>query len=417
MKTIAIIGTGPGGLMAAERLGAMGYKIDIYDHKPTPARKFLIAGLGGLNITHSEHLEKFLTRYGEAKSFLSPIIQNFTPDDLRNWCHELGEETFVGTSGRVFPKTMKASPLLRAWLNRLKTYDITLHINHHWIGWDEDNNLLFSHSPSPYPSPDGRGKPAMNGWRVRDKAKPNATILALGGASWPKLGSDGSWQSALEQYGIGISPFRPTNCGFKTDWSEIFKQKFAGTPLKSIALSHKDKTITTEIMISENGLEGSGIYAFSKFIREDIEQNGQSKITIDLKPDLSEQDLETRLSRPQCRDSKTNFIRKHTGLSPVAINLLYECGDKTKSLAHQIKNIEVTLTETFPIDRAISSAGGIKLSELDENLMLKKLPSVFAIGEMLDWEAPTGGYLLQATFSTGVFVAKGVDKYLKAANI
>ncbi|MDD3021359.1 MAG: TIGR03862 family flavoprotein [Alphaproteobacteria bacterium] len=398
MKTIAIIGAGPGGLMAAEHLAKKGYKVDIYDHKPTPARKLLMAGRGGLNITHSEPIETFLQKYGESEDFLRPIIEYFTAQSLRIWCAELGEETFVGTSGRVFPQSFKSSPLLRSWLSRLADLNVTLHASHHWTGWNSQGELSFT-------TPESK------------TIKPDATILALGGASWPKLGSDGTWTPELEKRGVEISPFRPTNCGFHVNWSDVFKSKFAGTPLKSIALTHHDITISNEIMISQHGLEGGGIYALSKSIRTSIEQHGTTTLHIDLKPDLTEQQLEDRLTKPRGRDSQTNFIRKQTGISPVAINLLYECGDKTKPLAHQIKNIMIPLSETFPIGRAISSAGGIKLSELDENLMLKRCPSVFAIGEMLDWEAPTGGYLLQATLSMGVFVALGVDKYLKSANI
>ncbi|HRK97434.1 MAG TPA: TIGR03862 family flavoprotein [Alphaproteobacteria bacterium] len=398
MKTIAIIGAGPGGLMAAESLARLGYTVDVYDHKPSPARKFLMAGRGGLNITHSEPIDSFLQKYGEAAEFMHPMIGYFTPQNMRIWCAELGEETFIGTSGRIFPKSFKSSPLLRSWLERLSNLNVRIHPRHHWTGWNEKGELAFTTPEQKF-------------------IKADATILALGGASWPKLGSDGSWVNELEKHNIEIAPLRPANCGFCVNWSDIFKSKFAGTPLKSITLTHEGKLINGEIMISEKGLEGGAIYALSKSIRTAIETKASTTLTIDLKPDLTIKQLEEKLSHPRGRDTQTNFLRKQTNLSPAAINFLYECGDKTKPLAQQIKQVQIPLTQPCPIDRAISSAGGIKLHELDKNLMLKKMPSVFAIGEMLDWEAPTGGYLLQATFSMGVFVAQGVDKYFKTANI
>lgn len=385
--------------MAAERLGQLGYEVHIYDHKPTPARKFLIAGLGGLNITHSEPIEKFLSRYGEAQDFMTPVITFFSPEDLRAWCTELGEETFIGSSGRVFPKSFKASPLLRNWLKRLGNLGITLHANHHWTGWDDDNQLTFTHKDQTI------------------RVKSDATILALGGASWPRLGSDASWTNYLAEKNIAITPFSPSNCGFVVNWSEIFKSRFAGTPLKSIELTHNGTSIRGEALITEQGIEGGGIYALSRSMRKSLEKDGHTKLSIDLKPDLMIEQLQDRLSKPRGRDSQTNFIRKQTGLPPNAISLLYEFKDDSRSLAEQIKRIDIPVTAPFAIERAISSAGGIRLDELDQNLMLKKLPSVFAIGEMLDWEAPTGGYLLQATFSMGVYVTLGVDKYIKGTNI
>ena len=394
--------------MAAERLGQLGYEVHIYDHKPTPARKFLIAGLGGLNITHSEPIEKFLSRYGEAEDFIKPFITNFSPDDLRAWCLSLGEETFVGSSGRVFPKSFKASPLLRTWLKRLNDLGITLHTNHHWTGWDNDQALTFK----TFPLEGGR----LDGTNTIIK-QADATILALGGASWPRLGSDASWTKILGDKNIDLIPFSPSNCGFAVNWSEVYKSKFAGTPLKSIELTHNGTSVRGEALITEKGIEGGGIYALSKSIRQSLEKDGEAKLSIDLKPDLMVQELSDRLSKPRGRDSQTNFIRKHTGLSPNAISLLYEFKDDQRTLAEQIKRVDIPLTAPFAIERAISSAGGINRDELDQSLMLKKLPSVFAIGEMIDWEAPTGGYLLQATFSMGASVAKGVDKYIKGSNI
>jgi len=388
-KKIVIIGAGPAGLMAAETLARKGHNVDIYDRKPSPARKFLMAGRGGLNITHSEQSDSFLQKYGEASEFLRRAIDHFTSQNLRDWCAELGEETFIGTSGRVFPKSFKASPLLRAWLRRLDTLGVTFHLHHYWVGWDQNNNLIFN-------TPEKEIVPA------------EITILALGGASWPKLGSDGSWTTILEKEKIEISPLRPANCGFQVAWTEIFKQKFAGTPVKSITVTCNGKTVKGDVMISKYGLEGGAIYALSKDIRNAIEKNGSSTITIDLKPDMSIEQIGENLSKPQGRDTKTNFLRKQTGLSPAAINLMYECKDPAKPLPSQIKNLALTFTSPFPIERAISTAGGLKLSELTENFELKKKKNVYAIGEMLDWEAPTGGYLLQASFSMGAYVSSKI---------
>lgn len=397
-KSVAIIGAGPAGLMAAETLAARGYKVDIYDAKPSPARKFLMAGRGGLNITHSEPFDSFIQKYGEAAEFLRPALEHFTPQNLRDWCAKLGEETFIGTSGRVFPKSFKASPLLRAWLRRLNELGVTFHLNHRWTGWDSANNLILE-------TPELKTVTA------------DATILALGGASWSKFGSDGTWTKILDRENIKISPLRPANCGFQVAWSDVFKNKFAGTPIKSITATHNGKTIAGEIMIAKNGLEGGLIYAHSKDLRTSIEQTGSATLSIDLKPDFTLNQLTEKLAKPKGRDTQTNFLRKQTGLSAAAINLIYECADMTKPLAPQIKNLPITFTTTFPIDRAISTAGGIKLSELTENFELKKKKYVYAIGEMLDWEAPTGGYLLQASFSMGIWVASGVDKAFKTCEI
>jgi uncharacterized flavoprotein (TIGR03862 family) len=379
MKSISIIGAGPAGLMAAETLAKRGFKVTVYDHKPSPARKFLMAGRGGLNITHSEPFEKFIARYGEASEFLRPSLENFTPENLRDWCHELGEETFIGTSGRVFPKSFKASPLLRAWLKRLDDLGVTFHYNFKWTGQDMGTGM---------------------------------TILALGGASWAKLGSDGHWIGILEKHNIKINPFRPANCGFYCHWTDIFKQKFAGHPLKSIALTHDNQNIHGEIMVTQNGVEGGGIYALSKSIRTAIEQNKSTHLTLDLKPSIPESQIEKLLNTPRGRDSFSNYLRKVLGLSPVMIALLQEDRNITNlsrsELAKRIKSYPIHLTATANIDRAISSAGGISLDELTENFELKKMPNTYAIGEMLDWEAPTGGYLLQASFSMAVWVGKAI---------
>lgn len=367
--------------MAAENLSRAGYKIDIYDQRPSPARKFLMAGRGGLNITHSEPFEKFITRYGEAAEFLRPALEHFTPDDLRNWCAELGEETFIGTSGRVFPKSFKASPLLRAWLARLQTNGVTFHYNFKWTGQDMGADI---------------------------------TILSLGGASWPRLGSDGNWTKILEDRDIRINPLRPANCGFTTNWSPVFSGKFAGTPVKPVALSHNGQSVQAEIMITQAGVEGGGIYALSKSIRTAIEHHGQTTLTLDLKPNATVEHIAALLNKPRGRDSFSNYLRKALSLSPVAIGLLQEDRDVShlsrSDLAQRIKSYPLALTGTASIDRAISTAGGIALDEIDKNFMLKKWPHTYVVGEMLDWEAPTGGYLLQGTFSMACWLASCIIK-------
>ncbi len=365
--------------MAAETLAKQGFSVTVYDHKPSPARKFLMAGRGGLNITHSEPFEKFLTRYGEAADFLRPALENFTPHNLRDWCQKLGEETFIGTSGRVFPKSFKASPLLRAWLKQLNDLDVSFHFDFDWNGQDMSSDI---------------------------------TILALGGASWPRLGSDGHWIKILEKKGIKINPFKPTNCGFSCVWSDIFKNKFLGQPLKSIFITHETQTIQGEMMVTQNGVEGGGIYALSKSIRKAIEKNKSTTLSIDFKPNIFEIQIQKMLNTPRARDSFSNYLRKTLGLSPVMIGLLQEDRNITnlsrEDLAQRIKSYPIHLTGMASIDRAISSAGGIELSELTENFELKKMPNTYAIGEMLDWEAPTGGYLLQASFSMAVWVGKNI---------
>lgn len=389
--------------MAAETVAQRGFRVTVYDHKPSPARKFLMAGRGGLNITHSEPLDQFLKRYGEAADFLLPAIENFTPQNLRDWCHALGEDTFIGTSGRVFPKSFKASPLLRAWILRLQNMGVEFKYGWKWTGWDADKNLTFSPPSSEKPSP-----LAGEGWVGGD----TITILALGGASWPRLGSDGHWTQTLEKQGITINPFRPANCGFTTNWSDIFKNKFAGTPIKPVIITHENHSVQGEIMVTEKGVEGGGIYALSKSIRNAIERDGSTLLTLDLKPNIPQDQIAKMLNTPRARDSFSNYLRKTLGLSPVVIGLLQEDRNvatlSRADLAARIKSYPLPLNSTANIDRAISSAGGIALDEVDENFRLKKMSNTYAIGEMLDWEAPTGGYLLQATFSMAVWVGKSI---------
>ncbi len=393
-KHVVIIGAGPAGLMAAEKLLAENIAVTIYERMPTAARKFLMAGRGGLNLTHSEPLDKFLTRYGTAANFLKPYINAFPPTDLRAWCEGLGQETYIGSSGRVFPKAMKASPLLRAWLARLQQAGAKIHYGHTWQGW-RDNELLFA---------DGAHE------------KPDAVLLAFGGASWPKLGSDGAWVDILQERGIAIAPLRPANCGFTALWSPIFRAKFAGTPLKPVTLRCGEQEVQGEVMITHSGIEGGAVYALSLAIRTEIESKGKCAITLDLRPDVTLPELQARLKKPRGRDTLSNHLRKAGGLSPVAIGLVNEVLYQRKGAdpALLTKSLPLTLNGTAGIERAISSAGGIALNEIDQNFMLKKMPGVFVAGEMLDWEAPTGGYLLQATFSTAVQAAKGITAFLRA---
>ncbi|QRM29333.1 TIGR03862 family flavoprotein [Microvirga sp. VF16] len=392
---VAIVGGGPAGLIAAEVLGRAGLKVTVYDQMPSVGRKLLMAGRGGLNLTHSEEFERFVTRYAEAEPQLRPLIEAFRPDDLRAWSEGLGQETFVGSSGRVFPKAFKASPLLRAWLSRLEGLGIRLSLRHRWQGWDEDGHLVFT---------DAAGQ--------KVQVKPAATILALGGASWPRLGSDGTWVALLSQRGIQVSPLRPANMGFTLPWSDIMRSRFEGEPLKRIALTFEDRTVKGEAILTANGIEGGAVYALSARLRDAIEQLGSATLHLDLRPDLSEEALAKRLSAPRKGQSASTFLRKGASLSPVGIALLREVSPALPSdpvsLARLIKAAPLTLTGTKPLDRAISSAGGVPFDEVDEHLMLRRMPGTFVAGEMLDWEAPTGGYLLQASFATGIAAAKGV---------
>jgi uncharacterized flavoprotein (TIGR03862 family) len=399
---VAVIGGGPAGLIAAETLAVAGRGIEVtvYDRMPTVGRKFLMAGRGGLNLTHNEPLERFLGRYGAAAPMLRPAIEAMTPEALRAWCEGLGQTTFVGSSGRVFPKAMKASPLLRAWLARLASLGVRFALRRRWTGLDDDGALRFA----------GPGGEIAT-------ARPHATILALGGASWPKLGADGSWAEILRARGIAVSSLRPSNCGFAVDWSEHLRSRFAGTPLKRIALAFQDQSVRGESMITVRGIEGGAVYALSAAIRDALAEGCEAIAHIDLRPDLSPADLAKRLAAPRKRQSLSNFLRKAAGLAPVAITLLHETKGaalptEPEALARRIKSVPLRLAAPFGIERAISSAGGIAFAELDDALMLRKLPGVFAAGEMLDWEAPTGGYLLQACFATGARAARGALTWL-----
>lgn len=397
-KSIAIIGGGPTGLMAAEVLIQGGVQVDIYDSMPSLGRKFLMAGKSGLNLTHSEPYEKFITRYGARQKEIEAHLKNFTADNLRAWAKELGADTFIGTSGRVFPKEMKASPLLRAWLKRLQNDGVNFHPRHNWRGWQNDS-LIFD-------SPEGE-----------IKVTPDATVLALGGASWPKLGSRGEWVSWLEQAQVKVEAFHPSNCGFIVDWTDHFREKFHGHPLKSVVLSFEDFKQQGEFIVTKAGVEGSLIYAASSKLRDAIQSTGSAAFTLDLAPDTSREKLIAALSRPRGSRSMSSHIEKTIGFKGVKVGLLYEFVSKEdfaniEKLADAIKTLSIPLIETSPIEKAISSAGGINFEELDSNLMLKKIPGVFCAGEMLDWEAPTGGYLLTACFATGRGAGRGALDWL-----
>jgi uncharacterized flavoprotein (TIGR03862 family) len=402
---VAVIGAGPAGLMAAEVLAGGGARVTVYDAMPSVGRKFLMAGRGGLNLTHSEALPQFLGRYGGAMPQLKSAIEAFPPAALREWSEALGQPTFTGSSGRVFPQAFKASPLLRAWLRRLDASGVHFALRHRWTGWDAGGHLSFQ-------TPDGP--------RTVD---PRATVLALGGASWPRLGSDGAWAETLAAKGVTVSPLAPANCGFTVAWSDIFRDRFEGQPLKGIALSFGAHGVRGEAMITRTGIEGGAVYALSGPLREAVLGNGQATLHIALRPDLDSKDLAARLSAPRAKQSFSNWLRKAAHLSPVAIGLLQEAAVASgvslsslsaEDLAARINAVPVELNGTAPIVRAISTAGGIAFDELDAGLMIRRLPGVFAAGEMLDWEAPTGGYLLQACFATGAAVGRGVLQWLQA---
>jgi uncharacterized flavoprotein (TIGR03862 family) len=396
---VAVIGAGPAGLMAAEVLSATGVRVTVYDRMPSAGRKFLMAGRGGLNLTHSEDLPAFLGRYGAAAASLRAAIEAFPPSAVRAWCEGLGQETFVGTSGRVFPKSLKASPLLRAWLRRLAAAGVEFAFRHRWIGWDTSGRLQFD-APGGHVSIDA-----------------DAIVLALGGASWPRLGSDGGWIDALTRTGVAIAPLRPANCGFIANWSDVFRGRFEGQPLKRIELTFRGQRVRGEAVITRNGLEGGAVYALSAALREVIAASGEAVLHIALRPDLSAAELQQRLAAPRGKQSLSTFLRKAVNLSPPAIGLLNEAAASASlrrasmdaaALAALINAVPVRLVGTAPLDRAISTAGGISFAELDEHFMLSLRPGTFAAGEMLDWEAPTGGYLLQASFATGAAAARGV---------
>jgi len=398
-NSAAIIGGGPAGLMAAEVLIQQGMKVDVYDSMPSLGRKFLLAGRGGLNLTHSESFEQFISRYGKRKNEVEKWLMDFTPDDLRAWAAGLGIETFVGTSGRVFPVGMKTSPLLRAWLKRLADSGVSVHLQHRWVGWNADKSLKFE-------TPEGE-----------KKVNADAVILALGGGSWARLGSDGAWVNWLNQAGAEVNPLKPANCGFDVAWSPHFRERFDGQPLKSVALSFGEFHRQGEFIVTKDGVQGSLIYAASALLRDEIEAQGNAVIALDMSPDRSEEWLVEKLSKPRGSRSMSSHLEKTIGLKGVKVGLLHEFmpkGDfsRPERVAAFVKRMPIPLIAPRPLDEAISSAGGVTFESLDENLMIRSLPGVFCAGEMLDWEAPTGGYLLTACFASGRAAAAGMLKWL-----
>tara|TARA_R110000787_G_scaffold227583_1_gene335263 strand:- start:1834 stop:3036 length:1203 start_codon:yes stop_codon:yes gene_type:complete len=384
-KTAMIIGAGPAGLMAAERLAGEGYAVTLYEGMPSAGRKFLMAGKSGLNITHSEDLETFLTRYGASRERLEPHVRKFGPTQIRDWCTGLGIETFVGSSGRVFPTAMKASPLLRAWLKRLDGLGCKIHYRHYWTGWNDADQAVFK-------TPDGE-----------TTATADITVLALGGGSWKRLGSDGKWMDILQNAGIKCTPFKPANCGFDINWTDHLIDKCAGQPVKPVTLTCGTQTVRGEFVISKTGIEGSAVYAISATLRDQWLETGTATLTLDLAPDRTLEDVTTRLAKPRGKNSLGNHLRKSLGLDATKTALIFEVtpreplNDPTK-LAIAIKALPIKITKPRPLDEAISTAGGVAWEELDETFQLIKRPGTYCLGEMVDWEAPTGGYLLTGCF-------------------
>ena len=411
MSTVAVIGGGPAGLMAAEVLSQAGVQVGLYDAMPSVGRKLLLAGVGGMNITHSELFDDFLSRYGARAAAIKPLLEAFPPSSLCDWIHELGVETFVGSSGRVFPKDMKAAPLLRAWLHRLREAGVRFHVRHRWIGWTDSGALRFA--------------------TPQDEivVKADGVVLALGGGSWARLGSDGAWVPLLAQRGIDVAPLLPSNCGFEVagGWSEHLRSRFAGQPLKTVALRFTDAAGNThqrkgELMLSDSGIEGSLIYAISAPLRDTISAQGSVVLELDLAPDKPLERIVAEVSHPRGSRSLSSHLQSRAGIKGVKMALLRELLSAEQlsnpiTLAHAIKSLPLTLVAPRPLDEAISSAGGVRFETLDETLMLRNLPGVFCAGEMLDWEAPTGGYLLTACFASGRAAGQGALNYLHTHHV
>lgn len=402
--TVAVVGGGPAGLMAAETLAQSGVQVDLYDAMPSVGRKFLLAGKGGMNLTHSEAADAFLGRYGARSMQLAPLLAAFGATALREWAQELGIETFVGSSGRVFPVDMKAAPLLRAWLHRLRETGVRLHMRHRWLGWNEAGTLRFG---------------TASGERM---VAADAVVLALGGGSWARLGSDGAWLPLLAQHGVEVAPLQPANCGFDLPWSEHFRSRFAGHPLKSVSATIIDASGTPltrqgEFVVSASGVEGSLIYALSAALRDRIASHGEALLTLDLTPGWSAARVLAEVARPRGSRSLASHLQSRLGLTGVKAGLLREVVTRDELthpalLAARIKALPLHLQAPRPLDEAISSAGGVRFEALDAQLMLRALPGVFCAGEMLDWEAPTGGYLLTACFASGRAAGAGALAWL-----
>lgn len=403
---VAIIGGGPAGLMAAEVLAQAGLRVDIYDAMPSVGRKFLRAGIGGLNITHSEPAERFASRYAERQLVLQPLLDDFGATALRDWVHDLGIETFVGSSGRVFPADMKAAPLLRAWLHRLRGLGVRVHVRHRWLGWHADGSLHLSH----------RGETLS--------LQPQVTLLALGGGSWPQLGSDGAWVPWLQARAVTVQALQSANCGFELAWSEHLRTRFAGTPVKSVAIQVQqvDGRVLRqpgEFVISEYGVEGSLIYAVSAALRAQLQSHGHARFTLDLLPQHDRARVEAELRHPRGSRSMSSHLQSRLGLHGVKTALLFEVLGKDgwqdlSKVADTIKALPLQVQAARPLAQAISSAGGVDFSAVNADLMLQACPGVFVAGEMLDWDAPTGGYLLTAVMATGRQAGLGALRWLRA---
>ncbi|MEM5439772.1 TIGR03862 family flavoprotein [Paraburkholderia diazotrophica] len=408
---VAVIGGGPAGLMAAEALARGGVRADVYDAMPSVGRKFLMAGKGGMNITHSEPIEPFLDRYGKRRADIAPLLDAFGPHALRAWLDELGVETFVGSSGRVFPAGMKAAPMLRAWLHRLRESGVHFHMRHKWIGWssssDNARSLRFA-------TPTGEQDIAAD-----------AVVLALGGGSWARLGSDAAWVALMKERDVPVAPLLAANCGFDADWSDYFRERYAGQPVKPVSISVEgvDGVVQHrqgEFVVTSTGIEGSLVYALSSTIRDRLLAEGEATIRLDLAPGLTAQRVIDEVTRPRGSRSMSSHLHSRIGITGVKLGLLHECVSKDDfsdavKLAHAIKSLALRLARTRPIDEAISSAGGVPFEALDRALMVKQLPGVFCAGEMLDWEAPTGGYLLTACFASGLVAGRGALDYVEAS--
>ena len=406
--TVSVVGGGPAGLMAAETLSAAGVNVHLYDAMPSVGRKFLLAGRGGLNLTHSEPFDRFVTRFGERRPQVEPLLHALTPDALREWAKGLGIDTFVGTSGRVFPTDMKAAPLLRAWLHRLRAAGVRFHMRHRWLGnvegGDDASALRFA-------TPAGEVM-----------ARSDALVLALGGGSWARLGSDGAWVPWLQARGVAVAPLQPSNCGFDVGWSEHFASRFAGQPFKSVALAFTDSNGRSfarrgEFVATATGIEGSLVYAVSALLRDEIAANGHATLHLDLLPDRTADQVRDAVRHPRGARSLSSHLKSRLGIEGVKAGLLHEALTREEmldpdKLAATLKAVPLTLVAPRPIDEAISSAGGVQFDALDARLMAVAWPSVFCAGEMLDWEAPTGGYLLNASMASGVAAARGALSYL-----
>ena len=400
-KHVAVIGSGPAGLMAAE-VASETAEVTIFDRMPSPARKLLLAGRGGLNLTHSEDLPLFVGRYGAAADTIGPALGAFGPHALRQWCADLGIETFVGSSGHVFPVGLKTSPLLRAWLRRLASRGVGLALRRRWRGWDGAGQLVFD-------TPEGG-----------ESISADAVVLALGGASWPQLGSDGTWVGVLQAAGIDVAALQPANCGFAVPWSDLFRRSFEGTPLKNVALSFAGHRSRGDIVVTRSGLEGGAVYQLATPLRDAIRDDGRAVLHLALRPDLSTEALRARLARRPPKQSLSTWLRKTLHLPPAAVSLLREAAGESghalaafdgDAMARFVNAVPLTLTSAMPVERAISTAGGVSLDEVDAHLMLRRRPGVFVAGEMLDWEAPTGGYLLQACFALGATAGRNASAW------